>query len=381
MGKTKRANGEGTVRKYETGRKKGTWYGAFYLDGDTLPDGRPRRSWVYGRTQAEVRSKIEERKAEWAKPRQPVQDKVTVERWLADWINTKLSSGKVSDSTVTSYRGLIKTHIVPCLGTKLVSELTPSILADFLGKLAAENVSAYNRRHIFVVLSQALDQAVKLNLIVANGIKGLDKPSVPKKYIQPLTEDEVKRLLQAVHGDRFYALYRLALNTGMRQGELFGLEWSMVDFANGTIKVFQALKEVGSRVYMGIPKSDKSRRVLSVSPATMAVLQDHKDKMAAEGHGSHLVFCSTTGGVLRKGNFMKRHFYPTLEKASLRRVRFHDLRHTFASHMIHRSANPVELSEMMGHSSVAFTLDTYCHIFQEARVTAARRLDDLFADA
>ncbi len=146
-----------------------------------------------------------------------------------------------------------------------------------------------------------------------------------------LTPEQVNVLLTAACEDRFHALYVLAVTTGLRQGELLGLQWGDVDLARAVLHVRHALHEVAGRLWLDEPKTTKARRAVDLPTITVAALREHQAGMVAEGHPQEFVFCDTQGGPVRKSKLVRRSFLPLLKRAGLPRIRFHDLRHTAAT--------------------------------------------------
>jgi integrase len=190
-------------------------------------------------------------------------------------------------------------------------------------------------------------------------------------------EAQARRLMAAASGHRLYALFVLALDTGMRQGELFALSWDDVDPSGGTLAVQRSLEEINGRQRLKEPKTGRGRRI-ELSAFAAGVLQQHRERMAAEGHAGAPVFCSAEGGYLRKPNFLRRVYRPVLERAGLPLLRFHDLRHTAATLMLLNDVNVKVVSERLGHASIQLTLDTYSHVLPSMQRTAAAKMDAFF---
>jgi integrase len=192
-------------------------------------------------------------------------------------------------------------------------------------------------------------------------------------------DEQTGRLLAAAKGNRLEALFVLAVDTGMRQGELFGLQWSAVDFEAGAVLVQRSLEEINGTHRLKEPKSGRGRRV-DLSSFALAMLQDHRKAMLAEGHyrPDGPVFCDHDGGWLRKPNFLRRVLRPLQASAKIPAIRFHDLRHTAATLMLLNDVNVKVVSERLGHGSVQITLDTYSHVLPTMQKLAADRMDRFF---
>jgi integrase len=200
-----------------------------------------------------------------------------------------------------------------------------------------------------------------------------------RNYAGVSDEAQARALLTAASSHRLYALFLLALDTGMRQGELFAQCWEDIDFDAGSVLVQRSLEEINGRHRVKEPKSDKARRI-DVSTFTLNVLQDHRKAMLAEGcyAPDAPVFPATEGGWLRKPNFQRRVYRPPQKAAGFPAIRFHDLRHTAATLMLLNDVNVKVVNERLGHASIQFTLDTYSHVLPTMQRIAAEKKDAFF---
>lgn len=195
--------------------------------------------------------------------------------------------------------------------------------------------------------------------------------------MQVLTPEQVNALLMAAREDRFYALYVLAVTTGLRQGELLGLQWSDVALEGAALHVRHALHELAGRLWLDQPKTTKARRTVDLSAVAVVALRQHYKRMLAERNPPEFVFCDTHGGLVRKSNLIRRSFLPLLKRAGLPRIRFHDLRHTAATLLLLQGVHPKVVQERLGHSQISITLDTYSHVLPSMGRGAAAKLDAL----
>jgi integrase len=236
---------------------------------------------------------------------------------------------------------------------------------------------------LHVVLHKALKAAVSDGLIPRNVTAGLKLPRITREEIDPLDPEQTRCLLEAAKGDRLEALYVLALNTGMRQGELLALKWDDVDLARGVLRVRRTLTHSGKAFVLGEPKTKKSRRTIRLTAAAVEALRAHLSRQLEEMErvGSlyepgGLIFATETGTIINPSNLRNRSFKRLLKRAGLRPIRFHDLRHTCATLLLSCNVNPKIVSEMLGHSSIAITLDTYSHVLPTMQENAIRALED-----
>jgi integrase len=193
--------------------------------------------------------------------------------------------------------------------------------------------------------------------------------------MRPLSAPEARRLLEAASeaGDHLEALYVLALHTGMRRGELLGLKWEDVDLDGYVVRVRRTLTRVenGKRLALGEPKTKKSRRTVRLTKRAVEALKRHRARQAEEKlkvgylyQDQGLVFAGEVGNLINPSNLRQRSFAPLLERAGLgdQRITFHDLRHTCASLLFQKNVHSKLVQELLGHASVAITLDTYSHM-------------------
>jgi len=212
---------------------------------------------------------------------------------------------------------------------------------------------------------------VRWNLIPRNPADAAKAPAASAKEMHPLSAHEARRLLEAARDDRLEALYVLALHTGMRRGELLGLKWEDIDLDGSIVRVPRTLArtENGKRLALWEPKTKKSRRTVRLTPRAVEVLRRHRARQAEEKlkaggvyQDQGLVFAGEAGNLINPSNLRQRSFAPLLKCAGLPRITFHDLRHTCASLLFQKNVHPKIIQELLGHASVAITLDTYSHM-------------------
>jgi integrase len=211
-------------------------------------------------------------------------------------------------------------------------------------------------QYIHVVFHRALKQALRWRLVTRNVAEAVDPPRVPKKVVTPLSLKQARVFLEAASGNRLEALYALAVYTGMRQGELFHLTWDDVDLDAGVLRVR------GS-------KTARSRRTVTLSETALDALKCHLEKQLGEidkagslWRENGLVFATEIGTPLNRHDLTQRSFRPLLAKAGLPQIRFHDLRHTCATILLSKGVHAKFVQELLGHATIAITLDTYSHV-------------------
>jgi integrase len=310
----------------------------------------------------------------------------TLTAYATQWLETGKPVWK--PSTYRSYELNLRLHIVPAIGGMAVSEIRRKVCRDLIGHCVAKGLKLASLRGVSRTLSAVLSQAVEDELLPANPAfrmgRHLRLAEAPVAEIRPLTADEARLLLTTARTvcPAFYPLFLCALRTGMRMGQLLALEWVAVDLANRRIDVRQA--RVAGK--LTTPKNRRRRTVDMSLQLTEELRRLRAERCAAALKAgkpdeiSPLVFLSQAGHPVDGDNLRSRVFYRLLEKAGLRHVRFHDLRHTFASLLIQQNQSLAYVCEQMGHSSIQVTVDVYGHLVPGSNRAAVDALDDPIRD-
>jgi integrase len=201
--------------------------------------------------------------------------------------------------------------------------------------------------------------------------------------MKTLGEDQVRLLFEATQGSRLHALWVLLATTGLRLGEALGLTWPDIDFNRSSLTVRRALQRLPKRlggVVLVEPKTDRSRRTVCLAPGTIAALSEHRHRQAEErlAPSERFVFTGATGRPLDASG-VSGHFHRALAQAGLPNVRVHDLRHTAATHLLTRGVHPKVVQDLLGHSTISLTLDTYSHVSPGLHAQVADHMEVLFA--
>lgn len=362
----RRGNGEGTIMK----RSDGRWQAQV-----SLPSGK--RKTVYGKSRQEVASKLADALQDLKKGILPANDRQTVEQYLTSWLG--MVKHQVDASSSLAYRFHMQ-RVIKAFGKVPLSKLTPDLLERFYAKKLDEGLAPTTVNTMHGVLHHALEDAVRLDIIPRNVTKRVKPPRFEPKPKNALTEEQAQVLLQAAKGERLEALYFFALSTGMREGELFALEWRDVDFARGEVHVRQGLQNTGHGYILDLPKTKRSRRTIAVNTAVLEVLREHRVRMDAERQvmgelweSAHdFVFPNHFGRHKQPSVFLQKEFSRVRSRAGLPTTfKFHDLRHTFASLMLTRGVHVKVVSEMLGHADIGITLRIYGHVLPNMQRDAA----------
>ncbi len=358
----RRGNGEGTIRK----RKDGRWEGRYTVQ---TPDGAKQKT-VYGKTRKEVSEKLTEAMAGRDKGLVFDTKGLMVSEYLGRWLEDSVR-GSVRESTYSRDKYLVDAHIRPALGRLKLKNLNAMHLQRLYREKLDSGLSGSTVLKIHHALHKALSEAARLRLIPHSPAADVKAPKASSKEMRPLSAPEAGRLLEAARGDRLEAFYVLAIHTGMRRGELLGLKWEDVDLDTSTVRVRRTLTRTGNGrgLALGETKTGTGRRTIRMTPRAAEALKRHRvrqaeEKLAAGGvyEDRGLVFAGETGNLINPSNLRQRSFAALLEKAELPRVTLHDLRHTCASLLFQQNVHPKIVQELLGHASVAITLDTYSHM-------------------
>jgi integrase len=371
---TRRGPHEGSI--YQRAND-GRWAGTVSIGYE---GGRRVRKHVMGRSRAEVKDKMAAlmRAHEEKRPIPDQREKVGpfLRRWLDEVAKPTLRA-----STYKSYDDLLVAHLIPGLGRIALAKLTPAEVQSFLNQKLAGGLSPRRVQYIHAVLRRALVTAEKWGMVSRNVAKLVDPPRVPKHEISPLTPEQAKALIETSADDRHRALWITALGTGMRQGELLGLRWEDVDLDAGRLRVRHSLANVDGELTLLEPKTDRSRRTVLLAEAVVTALRAHRtrQKMERMMAGSRWVdsghVFSTLHGTPYHAATITRAFKAALTRAGLPTCRFHDLRHAAATFLLAQGMTLEDVKNLLGHSSITLTSNTYGHVLEQRQRQVARAMD------
>ena len=371
---------KGSIRQ----RSKGSWQ--IILDTGTGPNGVRRRIYetVKSSRKSDAQRRLNELLVSLEKGIYTPPGRLTVGEHLKNWITGYVKSN-CSQRTLDGYQSIIDCHLIPGLGHIQLKQLQPRVIQAYYGK-AVQHLSARTVHHQHRVLSQALKYAVRQGYLGRNPCDLVDAPSPRTKLMRTLTASEVEVLLDTAKDSYYYPVIYTAVSTGLRQAELLGLRWRDIDLYMLSISVSQVLYKRGGLCQFKEPKTAHSRRRVAMTPKLALFLRDYQTdrerlyhQLGREVALDDLVFASVEGKPLDPG-VVSHNFSRMAKRAGLGAVRFHDLRHTFASLMLLRGAKPKVISEALGHASVGFTMDVYSHIIEGMQADAMALLDEVLPE-
>jgi integrase len=332
----------------------------------------PKRKTIYGKERKAVAEKLADALSDRNKGIVFDAGALTVGEFLDRWLSDAVR-GTVRESTYSRDKYLLTNHVKPSIGRVRLKNVNALHLQSLYRERLNAGLSPSTVQKIHQVLHKGLAEAVRWSLIPRNPADNVKAPIPTPKEMHPLSASEARRLLEAASeaGDRLEALYVLAVHTGMRRGELLGLNWEDVDLANAIVRVRRTLTRTdnGRRLALGEPKTKKSRRTVRLTQRVVEALRSHRARQAEEKlragslyQDQGLVFAGEAGGFINPSNLRQRSFAPLLKRAGLVQITFHDLRHTCASLLFQKNIHPKFVQELLGYASVAITLDTYSHM-------------------
>lgn len=376
-----------TVRK---GDKQYEYWEARYTVGFDPGTGKQVQKSVSGKTQKEVAQKLKELTAALDAGTYIAPSKVTVGQWLDVWQQDYLVN--VRPSTVTSYEATIRNHIKPKIGAIRLESLTTHDIQEFYNSLRMPSedrkaLSAKTIKNIHGILHHALQQAMLNNYIRTNPSNSCVIPRVTKKKVKPLNEYQIADFLKAIKGHKYECMFLVALFTGIRQGEVCGLQWECVDFDDGTILIDKQLQSLrattrgDSEKYTLVPTKNGKERTITAAPYVMELLWKTKQRQNADRklrgrafQENDLVFTDELGNRVTP-QALYRAFKIIVTESGMPMVRFHDLRHSYAVISLKSGDDVKTVQENLGHATAAFTLDTYGHVTEKMKKDSANRME------
>jgi integrase len=358
-------NGEGGVTRHVSGK----WRARYTVDGKT--------KYLYAASYEEARQKLNQAINDRDKGLPVVPGRQAVGDYLASWLEATRPP-KIEQSTWERREEYVRLHIKPVIGSIRLAKLSPQDIQRLYADRLAAGLSQTTVHHIAATIHNALKSALRLGLVQRNVSELVDAPRVARKEMTVWTPEQARTFLATTESNRLHALYVLALSTGMRQGELLGLRWVDTDLDRGIVSVKGNLQRPRAGLKLNSkPKTRTSRRRIALTDHTVACLREHRKCQREErlqlGEfwiDQGLVFANQQGGPYRSNNLEHGNFKPLIRKAGVPEIRFHDLRHTCATTLLLEGVNPKIVSEMLGHASVAITLDLYSHVLPDMQATA-----------
>lgn len=309
--------------------------------------------------------------------------KATLGEYLTAWLNDYCKPN-LSPRTHELYSYMCEKHIAPALANILLAELRPPHLQHLYAEKLAAGLSPRTVQLIHVTLHKALKNAVRAGFLSRNVAEAVDSPKVTRPEMRTMSETDMHIFLEMARDTEYHALFYVLLFTGLRRSEALALTWGTVDLLLCEMSVTRSMQFIGNKVSFKQPKTTKSRRMIALSPSTVAVLKDHlmlqnTRRQALElppVTDNDLVFCHWNGSPLLP-NSVTHAWIKLTRRCGLRGIRLHDTRHTHASLLLKQGVHPKVVQERLGHAGIAITLDLYSYVAPGLQQAAANKFDDI----
>jgi integrase len=371
---SRRANGEGTIFRRQDGR----WCASLYV---VTSRGRRKRTYVYGKTRAEVREKMTALQRDMDRGVRLPEEKWTVGGYLEHWLENVVRPNK-APKTHQGYELVIRRHIVPVLGRKRLRALGVADVRDLIARLEEQGMSARGIQQTHAVLRNALQSAMRDEVVIRNVAKLVQVKTPTYEVGRGLTVEQARTLLARTKSERLHALYVLAIYLGLRRGELLGLRWSNVNLEQEFLQVTHTLQRVDGELRFQPPKTRTSRRTVPLPKPCVDALKAHKvaqDKerlaLGPKWCDEDMVFSTTIGTPIEPDN-LSRSWYKVRTVLGEPAPRFHDMRHTCVSLLLAEGAPPHVVQQIVGHSAIDVTMTIYAHSSLDEKRTVLSRLGE-----
>ena len=388
----KRGNNEGTISK----RKDGRWCAVLTTGYDE--NNKQKRQFFYGKIRQSVADKLNKTINDITNGLYVEPNKVTVAEWLKVWL-MEYKKPSVRSTTYESYEYLNRVHIKPSIGHFYLKDLRPEHLQKLYndkvykeGSDKKSRISARTVKNMHNVIHAALDQAVLNNLVIKNVSNSTVLPKCTKKQIRVLTIDEQKAFVCILDDEKHKLAFLIALGTGLRLGEVSALKWQDFNFYENTIKICRTVRRTKifidgrmtkSQLIYQTPKTDAGNRTIPIPASIVTSIKEYKKNqnlhILSSGplyQNNDLMFCNEYGVQLDPSSLSKM-FSRLIKKANLDHINFHGLRHTFATRLLEVNEHPKVVQEILGHSDISLTLNTYTHVMPEIKKSAIQKIEHL----
>ncbi|HBO65707.1 MAG TPA: site-specific integrase [Clostridiales bacterium] len=373
MANKRRPQGDGTIRK----RNDGRWEARIIVGHKN--DGSPMYKSAFAKTQKSALKELHHLIELYRDVDLTEDCRMTLGEWLDKWLDEYMIF-TIRESTLDSYRAMVKNQVKPFIGGKQIASLTTADMQKFYNKIKKEGRVREHPIHgktladsmvrgVHMMLHEALDTAVKERLIAKNPTNGTTVPKCNYPEKQILGDSQLDTFLEAIKGEEYWdTFFYVEVMTGLRRGEICGLKWQDINFEENKLQVKRSVSvKKGGGVSIGETKTETGVRSILMPPSVAEVLQNRKQRAITEWvfpnfmHPEQPISPAT---AYRKLKIILKH-------AGLPLIRFHDLRHTFATHATHGGVDPKTLAGILGHTNASFTLDTYTHVTNDMQKAAS----------
>ena len=384
----RRAKGEGTIRK----RKDGRWEGWFNIGKDE--NGKVKRISVTAKTKTECQDKLKTAQEKYREEQSILSthnyltdSDPTLETWYGIWLDS-FCKGVIKDYTIRGYESRFKMYILPAFGKMKLSEISTVACQQFLvntlnnGRIKDREkkgpaLSLSTVTGIRRTLNSCLQKAVDEGILIKNPCSKVKLPAGSKPEMKTMKKEELGAFMEEAKRSGCYEFYYLELSTGLRLGEICALEWSDLDVKNKTISVKRSAQKIKGEIVISTPKTKSSIRTIRINDDLVDLLLAMKERQIE----SKYIFPSPETGGVRDLPAVTRKLHRIQERAGVQQIRFHDLRHTFATLTLEAGVDVKTVSHMLGHTDAGFTMNTYMHVTDDMQKKAADKMKTLIENS
>ncbi len=376
MAKNKpRGRGEGSIHQR---KDDGRWVASFFVEGTG------KRKYLYGKTRKEAYDKLQKAMRDQEQGKLAMGPQQTVNQYIEDWLEN-VHRPALRENSYVLYRQLLDLHILPTLGHVKLQKLTSQQIQTLYARKLKDGLSAETVRAMHRLLHKAFDDAVHWKRMNENPCDNAKQPRKVKYEIHLLTQEQARMMLDVAQGHTLEALLTMAVATGMRRGELLSLKWQDINVEERRLQIRRTMNRIAGRgIVESEPKTEKSKRTIMLPQFVIDALMLHRKRQAeirvkagSAWQENDLVFPNTIGKFMATQDMLNR-FKKLLKEAGLPNMRFHDLRHSAATIMLGMGVHPKLVQELLGHSNISITLDTYSHVLPSMQRDMMDGLDNLF---
>ena len=369
----RRPQGDGTIRK----RSDGRWEARIIVGHKN--DGSPMYKSAFAKTQKSALKQLHQLIDLYRDVDLTEDSRMTLGEWLDKWLDEYMIF-TIRESTLDSYRAMVKNQVKPFIGSKQIASLTTADMQKFYNKIKKEGRVREHPIHgktladsmvrgVHMMLHEALDTAVKERLIAKNPTNGTTVPKCNYPEKQILGDNQLETFLEAIKGHEYWCdFFYVEVMTGLRRGEICGLRWQDINFEENKLQVKRSVSvKKGGGVSIGETKTETGVRCIQMPPSVAELLKSKKQTAITEWVFPHFLHPEqpiSPASAYRKLKVI-------LKNAELPLIRFHDLRHTFATHATQGGVDPKTLAGILGHANASFTLDTYTHVTSDMQKSAS----------
>ncbi len=383
----KRNNGEGTLRK----RADGRWEGRYTIE----INGKPKVKYILAHSQKECKEKLEAAISKYEEEQQKMlrcsyltNPNPTLAEWSQIWLDN-FCKNCIKDYTYQGYKLYMEKHINPAIGHLELSKITTVVCQQFLMEMYTNGrkrgratkgtgLALKTVKDIKITLQTCLQKAVDEELLPINPVKKVKLPKEQKKEMQTMKASDLKAFLDEAKNSGCYEFYYLELLTGMRIGEILALTWDDLDTENNSIRVNKQVQRIDGELVINTPKTEASIRTITICDDCVLALLKMRQR---EAKVSNLIFPSPITGSYRDPRAVTNRLHRIQDRAGVPRIRFHDLRHSFATLSLEQGMDIKTVSHMLGHTDAGFTMNTYMHVTDTMQKAVADTMGKLIQNS